>query len=61
VPIYQLYQQPAKPQLTSSDHEVVATCRLSGMSEVGRKVPLADRTEGAATTPARRPQTFTNI
>jgi hypothetical protein len=25
VPIYQLYQQPAKPQLTSSDHEVVAT------------------------------------
>jgi hypothetical protein len=35
VPIYQLCQQPAKPQLTSSDHEVAATYRLSGMSEVG--------------------------
>jgi hypothetical protein len=34
VPIYQLYQQPAKPQLTSSDHEVVATWRLSAMTEV---------------------------
>ena len=34
------YQQPAKPQLNSSDHEVVATCRLSGMSEVGQKVHL---------------------
>jgi hypothetical protein len=38
VPIYQLYQQPVKPQLTSSDHEVVATCRLSGMSEVGSEM-----------------------
>jgi hypothetical protein len=34
VPIYQLYQQPAEPQLTSSDHEAVAVCRSSGMAVV---------------------------
>ena len=40
VPIYQLYQQPAKPQITSSDHDVVATGRLSSMSEVSQLQPI---------------------
>jgi hypothetical protein len=43
MPIYQLYQQPAKPELTSSDHEVVATCRLSAMSEVGQNAKNSTR------------------
>ena len=30
-----IYQQPAEPQLTSSNHEVVVAFRSSGMSRVG--------------------------
>jgi hypothetical protein len=31
-----IYRQPAEPQLTSSDQEVVAAFRSSGMSRVGQ-------------------------
>jgi len=32
-----IYRQPAEPHLTSSDHEVIAAFRSSGMSGVGQR------------------------